>query len=443
MISARTSLGVLLAYAAPALPLAILGLPLSVHLPAFWAGPMGVRLATVGFVLTLVRLMDVVFDPFVGRLSDRWRTRFGRRRPPIMIAIPVGLIGGAALFFPPEGAGPVWLFMAYAILTAAWSLIALPWQAWGAELSEDYSERTRITSWRETGTLLGIVLSAVLPAVLGLADPAATLHLLAALCAVLSLPALLGLLTLVPERPTPDRRQMALWPSLQTAWANAPFRRLLAAWAVNGIANGLPAGLFLLLCRHLLADPAAAGPLLLAYFAAGILSVPLWSWVSRRIGKHRAWCWAMIWTCAGFFPVLFLRAGDTNAFFLVCLATGFGLGADLVLPPAMQADVIDLDTLTHGQARAGLFFAAWTMAQKAGAALSAGIAFGLLDLAGFSAAGTNGPDQIMALVALYCGVPVLLKLGAIALVWDFPIDAVSQARTRAALDARAALRGIG
>ncbi len=126
MTGPKTPFGVLLAYAAPALPLAILGLPLSVHLPAFWAGPMGLRLATVGFVLTLVRLMDVVFDPFVGRLSDRWRTRIGRRRPPIIIAIPVGLVGGAALFFPPEGAGPAWLFMAYAILTAAWSLIALP-----------------------------------------------------------------------------------------------------------------------------------------------------------------------------------------------------------------------------------------------------------------------------------------------------------------------------
>ena len=105
MSTGRTRLPVLLSYAAPALPLAILGLPLGVFLPAFWAGPMGLRLATVGAVLTLVRLLDVVFDPFVGRLSDRLRTRIGRRRPPILAAVPLGLAGGAALFFPPEGAG--------------------------------------------------------------------------------------------------------------------------------------------------------------------------------------------------------------------------------------------------------------------------------------------------------------------------------------------------
>ena len=432
----RLAWGRLLAYAAPALPLAILGLPLNVHLPAFWAGPMGIRLATVGLVLTLVRLSDVVVDPAIGRLSDRWRTRIGRRRPPIILAIPIGVAGGAALFFPPHGAGPVWLFFAYAALTLGWSMIALPWQAWGAELSDDYRERTRIVSVRETLTLLGIVVSAVVPAVLGLSDPADTLHLLAIICVVLSLPALLVLLLGVPEpadRAPPARGDLGT--ALRTAWANRPFRRLLAAWALNGIANGLPAVLFLLLVRHVLHAPERSGPLLLLFFATGIVSVPFWSWAAGRIGKHRAWCWAMLWTCAAFLPVLALGPGDVLGFSVICVATGAGLGADLSLPPSMQADVIDLDTLNHGEARAGLFFAAWTMAQKAGNALSAGIAFGLLDLAGFLPEADNGGFQIAALVGLYCLLPVVLKLGAVMLVWNFPIDAKEQLRIRGALDA--------
>ena len=199
------------------------------------------------------------------------------------------------------------------------------------------------------------------------------------------------------------------------------------------MANGLPAVLFLLLCRHVLRTPEQAGPLLLAFFGAGILSVPLWSWVARLTSKHRAWCWAMIWTCAAFLPVLALGPGDTTAFLLVCLGTGAGLGADLVLPPSMQADVVELDMLEHGEARAGLFFAAWTMAQKFGQALSAGIAFGLLGLVGFAAEGENDAGQIRVLVLLYCLLPVVLKLGAIWLVWNFPIDRAAQSRTRVAL----------
>ncbi len=424
----------LLAYVAPALPLAMLGLPLNVHLPAFWAEGMGLRLGTVGLVLTLVRLLDIVFDPTIGRLSDRLRFRFGRRRPFIALGLPVGILGGALLFFPPAGAGAVHLFVAYAVLTLGWSLISLPWQAWGAELSDDYAERTRIVGWRETGTLLGIVLSALLPFAFGISDPGKTLHLLALVVLVLATPAvaflLLGLRE--PARPVAGF-QGGLAESLRSAWANRPFRRLLAAWTVNGIANGMPAVLFVLLCQHVLQAPAAAGPILLVYFLSGIAGVPLWTWVARRIGKHRAWSWAMLATCAAFLPVMALGAGDVPAFLVICVASGLGLGADLALPPSMQADVVDLDELNTGEHRAGLFFAAWTMAQKAGNALAAGLAFGLLDLAGFSATGVNPPAQLLALAGLYCLMPVLLKLGAVLMVWNFPIDAAEQGRIRAAI----------
>jgi len=435
-LTARLRWPGLIAYALPGLPLAILGLPLNVYLPAFWAGPMGINLGVVGLVLTLVRLTDVVVDPTIGRISDRLRTRIGRRKPIILAAIPVGLLGGIALFFPREHAGPFWLAAAYAALTLGWSMIALPWQAWGAELSGDYRERTRIVSLREGLTLLGIVVSAVIPAALGLSDPAVTLHLLAVICAGLSLPALAILLLVVDEPPVQGREQPGLAESLRTALSNRPFRRLLTAWAINGIANGLPAVLFLLLCRHVLKAPAQSGPLLLIFFASGILSVPLWSWVAGRIGKHRAWCWAMLWSSAAFLPSLLLGPGDVTFFAVICLATGSGLGADLALPPSMQADVIDLDTLTHGEPRAGLFFAAWTMAQKAGNALSAGVALGILSLVGFNTEGDNGGLQTGVLIALYCLLPIALKLGAVTCIWNFPIDETEQARIRAALVAR-------
>jgi Na+/melibiose symporter-like transporter len=431
----------LLPYAAPALPLAMLGLPLNVHLPTFWAGPMGLSLGTVGLTLTLVRLLDIVFDPAVGRLSDRMipaiRRRFGRRKPFIAIALPIGVAGGILLFFPTPGAGVLTLFLGYAALTLGWSLISLPWQAWGAELSDDYTERTRITGWRETGTLLGVLASAVLPFALGITGAAGTLHLIGWVAMLLAAPAILALLTLVGE-PEQVRAEFdgGLLLAVRGAWQNAPFRRLLAAWLVNGIANGMAAALFLLLCRHILQAPDAAGPILLVYFLSGVAGVPLWTQVARRIGKHVAWCWAMLISCAAFLPVMLLGPGQVGPFLLICVVSGASLGADLALPPSMQADVVDLDELSSGQHRAGLFFAAWTMAQKAGNALAVGIAFGLLDLAGFSTEGSNGRLQLLALAALYCAVPVLLKLIAVAMVWRFPIDAAEQRRIRAAIAAR-------
>lgn len=432
----RLPLPTLLAYAAPAIPLALLGIPLTVYLPAFWAGDMGLSLAVVGLVLTAVRLIDVLTDPLVGRWSDRLVSRFGRRKPFIAAALPVAGLGIAGLFFPPAGAGAAWLFAFSALLAIGWTLLSLPYQAWGAELSDDYAGRARITTWREGGTILGIVLSAALPAVLGLTSAGATLALLAALTLGLALPLVVLMLVAVPEPPHRAAEGGSLTAALRMAAANAPFRRLLIAWLVNGIANGLPAALFLLLCAHLLQAPAAAGPLLLAYFLAGIAGLPLWQRAATRWGKHRAWCIAMLASCAAFAFVPLLGPGAVVPFAVICLASGLGLGADLALPPAIQADVVDLDELTSGEQRAGLFFAAWTMAQKAGQALAVGIAFPLLDLAGFRTEGDNTATALAALVALYCLLPIALKLVAVALMWRFPLDAQQHAAIRARIAAR-------
>jgi Na+/melibiose symporter-like transporter len=417
--------------------LAIIGLPLTVLLPTFWAVDMHLGLSSVGFVLAAGRLLDVVSDPLIGRMSDGGRGRFGRRKPFIVAGLPVALIGAWGLFFPAPGAGLLQLLLCNTLLMLGWSLIALPYQAMGAELSDDYAERTRITGWRETFTIVGILASAIIPAVLGLSDPRASLHVLATITFVLAVPAIGLLLFIVPEPVRRPAETVAWQQAVRTIAANRPFRRLLLAWLINGVANGLPATLFLLLVGRFLDAPAASGPLLLAYFLAGLAGIPVWSWLARRIGKHRAWAWAMLWSCAWFAFVPVLGAHDVLGFLVICIGSGSGLGADLALPPAMQADVVDLDEAESGEQRAGQFFAAWTMAQKAGNALAAGVAFPLLGLAGFhTEAGANTGVAMAALIGLYCILPIILKLGAIALVWGFPIDAAEQLRLRQAIAAR-------
>jgi Na+/melibiose symporter-like transporter len=112
--------------------------------------------------------------------------------------------------------------------------------------------------------------------------------------------------------------------------------------------------------------------------------------------------------------------------------TGIALGADLALPASIQADVIDVDRLSSGARRSGLYFALWGLATKLSLALAVGVAFPLLDLAGFESGGA-GPEGLGVLVALYAVVPVLLKLAAIALMWRFPLDETAQAALSTAL----------
>ena len=126
---------------------------------------------------------------------------------------------------------------------------------------------------------------------------------------------------------------------------------------------------------------------------------------------------------AAFLPAAFLGTGDVVPFLIICIATGATLGADLALPNAMQADVIDIDRLETGQERAGLFFALWGFATKAALALGIGTAFPLIDAAGFdpAAADGGGAAALTVLALVYGALPVPFKIWAILLVRRFPL----------------------
>lgn len=427
----------LLTYAAPALPLAMLGLPVLVYLPSFWTGNMGMSLSMFGSILFAVRTMDVIVDPTIGRLSDMSRLRFGRRKPFIAIAIPVAVVGAIGLFYPPHGAGATWLFMFNALVTWGWTMLSLPYFAWGAELSDDYKERQRITSFRDGGgQIIGIILSLTAPVVLGITGVVAQSHLLVIMTICLATPLVLAMLIFVPDK-LPTQRvtsPVRLGAALLLAAKNKPFRQLITVWVVNGLANGLPIALFVMVCAQYLHNAAAQGPLLLVYFLSGVVCVPFWLWLGGKIGKHRAWMVALVFTAIAFSFVPLVPHIGIWFFGFISVFTGAGLGADFTIPPAIQADVIDLDELRSGERRAGLFFAASTMAQKAGNALSVAIAFPLLQLAGFSTQGNNTAFAIGALLFMYCGLPSILKLICALMLRGFPLDEAAQTRVRAEIE---------
>lgn len=435
---ASLTLTTLLAYGALGLPLAALNLPLYVYLPAFYAEEVGLGLTTVGLVLFCARLLDTVTDPVIGELGDRTRTRFGRRRPWMVAACPLLIVASLMLFIPRESVGAVYLFAWTSLAYLAWTMMILPFTALGAELSGDYHERSRIAGAREGFVVVGIILAAAFPIMLGLdaeTERGAILAVLGWSMAVLTPLILVGLLILVREPRTNENRGLSLKEGLHIAWQNGPFLRLIAAYILNGIANGLPATLFFLFVGDVLKIGSASGPLLLLYFVAGIIGIPIWLRISKAIGKHRAWAAAMLWASAMFVWAPFLGEGDLLLFTLVCAFSGLSLGADMALPASIQADVVDLDREESGQQRTGLFFALWSMATKLSLALAIGIAFPLLDLIGFEAGGENEPSALLGLALLYGLLPVLIKLAATALVWRFPIDQTEQAERQRRLAA--------
>ncbi|GLK57594.1 Na+/melibiose symporter-like transporter [Methylopila capsulata] len=435
------SLAALVAYALPAIPFAALTLPLYIVVPSYYAEGLGLPLAAVGNALLAVRLIDAIADPAVGVVADRWRPRFGRRRLWFAAAMLPTAIASWMIFTPEHGDGIGYLLLWGAALSIAWTAALVPYNAWGAELSTSYAGRSRIAAWRESaalvGTLIALSLQAVIPAMTG--GGQAEVLASYAVFVGLGLPLLaLGTLTLTPEPVDASRRRLGFREGLAAMKANTAFARLLIAFFVNGFANGLPATLFLFFVGERLGAPDLAGPFLVAYFAAGVLGVPLWLWLARRTSKHRAWCLAMLLASAVFLLAPLLGPGDVVLFGVVCLITGAAVGADLALPPSIQADVIDVDTAASGEQRSGLYLAAWGLATKLALAAAVGLAFPVLAATGFDpAAGLREPLGLTTLAWLYGGLPVALKLLAVGLMWNFPLDEASQKELRARIEAAA------
>ncbi len=241
----------------------------------------------------------------------------------------------------------------------------------------------------------------------------------------------------VPEPQNRSTTRLDIRDGLRHLGRNKPFLRLIVAFFLNGLANGLPASLFLFFVAERLGGAGQEPVFLLIYFFCAVVSVPFWLRLAGRLPKHRVWAAAMLLASVAFISAVLLPSGALVLYGIICVVTGFALGADLMLPPSIQADVIDVDTAASGEQRSGFYFAIWALAQKAALAFAVGIAFPVLALSGFDPAkGLRTEMGLTMLAVLYAGFPVVLKLVATALMWRFPVDGSEQARLRATIEAR-------
>lgn len=397
-----------IAYGALGLPLAFVALPLYVVLPNHYATAFGVPLAALGAMLLGARLLDAVADPWIGRWTDRWFAHSARRvLGAAAVAALCAALGFHALFFPAVAgvdALLLWCALGLAVTYLAYSVLSVVHQSWGARLGGDAPQRARIVAWREGLALAGVLTASVLPSLAGLG----------ATSAVFALALLLGLLWLrAAPRPTRATSPRDALP-LGLPFGDAAFRRLLAVFMVNGIASAVPATLVLFFIRDRLQLGAWEPLFLFSYFAAGALSMPLWVRAVPRWGLARSWLAGMLLAIASFVWAATLGAGDLAGYLVVCLTSGLALGADLALPSAMLAGVIQ--RAGHGGRAEGAYFGWWNFAIKLNLAVAAGLALPLLAAFGY-APGARDEGALTALTWAYCVLPCVLKLSAAAMLW--------------------------
>ena len=431
------------------LPTSIVGLPIALYIPTFYARDLGLSLAAIGVLLTLSRLTDVLTDPAIGVLSDRWQTRFGRRKPWILIGTPLMMLSLWMLFVPPPDVTMWHLFLWISALYLAFTLVDLPYRAWGAELSKDYRERSRVTGWREAFGYVGLIVSLSIPLYmafgLDLPGPRNALYGIA-VAVLVALPVLMiPMLALVPEPPPEriERSPITARQGLRIVWRNGPFRRVVICFAFFVCAISMTASLSFFFVQHVMQEPFDRyAVFVLVYYLSSTAAIPIWLRISDRLGKHKTVVLGIAWLSLWSAPIPLLGPGDYWAFFFLMIMKGSSIGSLVFLPASMAADIIDLDTLRTGEQRTGLYFSIWGMVNKGAVALGVLVATTTAAWFGFEPAlDTNTPTAKMAVACLYNLIPAGLALTAIPLLWRYPLTEARQRRMRERIARRNQKRG--
>ena len=148
---------VLAAYAAPAFSQALIHGPVGTVIQGIYGKHFGVALASIAIVLVVSRIFDAVTDPLIGYLSDRYRTRWGHRKPWLLAGSFIAVVACWYLYVPPGTVSATYFLVWFLLAYFGWTISEIPYRAWMAELSEDYDERTRIATWRTFARYLGFI----------------------------------------------------------------------------------------------------------------------------------------------------------------------------------------------------------------------------------------------------------------------------------------------
>jgi glycoside/pentoside/hexuronide:cation symporter, GPH family len=385
--------------------------------------------ALAGIAVMIGKFWDAIVDPFIGYLSDRTRTRFGRRRPFILFAsVPMGLL--AWYFFSNPHIEnqivlAIWATVALCALNTAYSLVSIPYSALTPELTKDYNERTSLNGYRFTFAIAGTILGAAIVLPIVGAFPTKSEGFSAAGFAIGAILAVTALVTFFSVREPKTHEAPQAGGFLRTyasVFKNRAYVVILCAFALNIVAINFLQGILVYYLKYVYRAESMTtfALVILLAIAMGVIpaSVPL----ARRLGKRLTYQIGLAVLALSCLAVFFLGEALGLTFFLATMSvTGIGLGLTFVAPWSMLPDAVEWDAVTTGNRKEGSYYGMWTFVTQCGQALSIGIMGYSLGLAGYV------PDvaqtaQSLACIKLFIGpIPAIVFASGVALLSRYPI----------------------
>lgn len=429
-------------YSLPVLAIEFVIYPVLAILPSFYANMSGGKLASYATAILISRIVYSCSGPIVGYLSDRFTTPWGRRKPWMIAGTAVEIVSVYLVFVPPLNAGPEYFAWTAALALFGFSMIDVPYIAWGSEITRDYATRSLIASYRAVFAILGQVVFLALPLVPAFGGRNL---LVAATIARLGFVAIVLLAVTMSIALVWGPRAQAE----KTSPAETPVFRLIADMVRNvpmRYLTGATVFTFLAYCVQLtiglqfmssIGFASTFAPLTLAGLVLSIISVPLWESISRRIGKHKSWALTLAISFVGlpaYFvvrPLFGTLAALIVSSLIVALPSAFYQAS---LPYSIMGDVIDYDELKTGSNRSANYSAIILLVIRFQVAIGGAIAFFILGAMRFNVHAVDPHAMQPAMLVAYFILPGVFLLLAIGCIWPFPIDAHRAAIIRKRLE---------
>ncbi|WP_375195365.1 MFS transporter [Sphingobium sp.] len=386
------------------------------YLPQHLTANMGLSLAATGILMMAMRSLDAVADPAMGWISDHVETRYGRRRPWMMLGVPLIAIGSICLFASGPGLPLFGIVLASVALHLGYSLILTPHGGWGLEIGRDTHERTRLMSakiwYASAGATAILSIAALLERGFdfGKAAIAAILGSIVALLAPLSVG---PVVVLFRERTLPHRKAggQSIRGSLRAIMSNPALRKPLALYLWLGIADASSATAFLFLSDNVLQLPGWGAALMLIQPVLVMMTLPLWTRASGHYGRERVLIWAYGWQFMVAPLALWLPVGSLSAMIAYLLARNLVWGVDYALLRAMVADAADQD-IRQGTSRSGLYYGLSSITLKLAMGLGASGTLWFISLSGFDARSPFLPADAQLAIRIAFAAPSTIAAAA-------------------------------
>ena len=450
----KVTLGTTIAYGMPGLGAGYMYLLMSLYVMKFSTDVLLIAPAVMGVIFSISRIWDAGSDPIAGYLSDRTTFKFGRRRTWMLISfIPISF-GFLAVFSPPESMQgqslDLWMMIAILSFYSAITLLNVPHMALGAELSEDYHERTRLFGVRHIGFTLGSILALVSMSLLISEEnnPDGDIRQLAGSLAFYAIGAMSLMIffavSKLKENPEfQNRVNKNPFKAFRDVWINPHAKILIIVLFIENLGGAVIGVLTLYVTQYIVEAPAWAPLIIFAYMLPSALSVPLWIPLSRRFGKIRLWVFSLAFTGISFGGIFIIPFLDSITDRLIVMFIGAALGGMAAgcggaIGPSVKGDVIDYDEYLTGERKEGSYFAALNFVFKSATGIMLLVTGFVLQFSGFIPNQPQTMEVKIALISLYGLVPlVFYSLGAYLLYKKFKFGEKEHAAIKQQIQERA------